>query len=197
MKLYHYSAAHFDQLKTLEKQRPLTKEEIEEGARSVKWGAPLPYYSHISFFFEPVPLDILSSIFPKDHHTWFKGSRLYEYIVDPASIDHFQYAVVESPEKTELYYDESLSIEEYHRRNDALKKKFHYTGHSLAELQQAAKHLEGTTRACFLALPSRPNWSERGKDSIQNKYAATVPHVMLYPASGVIEYQSVKKVTVK
>lgn len=197
MKLYHYSAHHYEVLKTLEKQRPLTKEELEEGARSVKWGAPLPYYSHISFFFESVPLDILSSIFPKDHSVWFKGSRLYEYTVDAAKIGHFQYAVVESPEKTELYYDESLSIEEYHRQINAVKKKFHYAGHSLAELQQAAKHLEGLTRECFLALPSRPNWSKKGKDSIQYKYAATVPHVMLYPESGIVEYQSVKKVTVK
>jgi len=197
MKLYHYSAHHYDVLKTLEKQRPLSKEEIEEGARSVKWGAPLPYYAHISFFFEPVPLDILSSIFPKDHHTWFKGSRLYEYIVDPSTIDHFQYAVVETPEKTELFYDESIGVAEYYRRLNELNKKFGYTGHSLAGLKQAVQRLEGTTRSSFLLLQTRPNWDKEEKDSIQYKYASTVPHVMLYPASGFVEYESVKKVVVK
>ncbi len=197
MRLYHYSTHHYDQLKTLEKQRPLTKKEIDQGAASVKSGAALPYYAHISFFFEPVPLDLVGSIFPKDHHTWFKGSRLYEYVVDPSSIEHFQYKVVESPEKTALYYDGSVTDAEYHRRIAVLDKTLHYSGHSVAELKLAAQHLEGSTRDSFLALPSRSNWHGKEKDSIQKKYAATVPHVMLYPASGVVTYQSVKKVVVK
>ncbi len=193
MKLYHYAAQHFDALRTLEKQRPITAKEIQAGAEAMQSGIyPGPYYTHISFFVEPVPLDILSKIFPKEHASWFSGSRLYQYTIDAGHIGAFKYLVTETPEKSVLYYDDSLDTKAYYRRYLKQLHDLHHVGEGAAQLEKAVKPYLGKTRGFFEQIPQRPNYAE-----LKLKYAATVPHVMLYPESGVIEYESVKKVVVK
>ena len=187
MKIYHYSSADYATLKTLKKQN-------EDSTSAVV----LPDYvrgdygSHISFFLDPAPLDILGSIFGKDHRVWFPGSKLVEYTVDVVGIGKFRYELVETPEKTELYYNEDISNVEYHRRLDTVNRELAYVGSGSAVFIQASKHLVGGTRKAYEKLPFRPNWKQ-----IRSKYAATVPHVMLYPTSGEVAYQSKKHVHVK
>ena len=179
MFLYHYAKQRFPVLKTLAKQKKL------------KITDPHGYQNHISFFFERPPLDKLGVIFGEGHHTWHPGARLFEHVVLLSSLHSFFYELVESPKKTELFYNEVISDTEYFKQIDKLNRELKYQGNSLHDLNIAIRHNLGQTEKCFLLLPSRPNFQE-----IRNKYAPTVPHLMVYPTSGEIKVSSVNEVTI-
>lgn len=180
MKLYHYSKERYPVLKT----KSLVNGE--------KKGELISYNNHISFFFEPVPLDIVGEIFGHTHHTWAPGNKLFEHVVDSKSLKKFFYRLVESPEKTELLYDDSVDDKEYYRKMALINEEFNYEGRSVDELEKACSHLKGTTKTYFKLLPKRRNF-----DEIKNKYAATVPHLMIYLEDRQITPFSIKEVFVK
>lgn len=151
-----------------------------------------PYYSHISFFLEPIPLDIISELFGGTHNVWCSGNQLYQYTVDPHTIGEFKYSVVESPEKTKLLYDPTVTDADYEIVLASVIKQHGYIGSGVKQLIRATKSLVGTTRKYYKLLPGRPNF----KAKLSQKYAATVPHVMIYPATGEILYQDVQQVVV-
>lgn len=188
--LYHYSKNLFDELKTLKASgvshsRPLGNNHPDLGN----------YNEHISFFFEPIPYDILGSIFKrKFNDVWYTGSQLYEYIVKVSEMPEFKYRVVESPTITNMYYDphyDNLNKEEYIQLVRQTQLKMKEIGFNKKDFISIANKYIGLTRQCYIDLPNRPNW-----DKIKNKYAATVPHVMIYPQKGIIEYSSYKKITI-
>ena len=199
MLLFHYSKEKYNTLLTLEKQRVITKEEREKEERefveySKKAGYMRPgyYFEHISFFFEPPPLDIMSTIFPADHSAWCKGAVLYEHVIDTNDLKGFQYEVVESPEKTNIYYDDDLTIPQYYRLLKQLNENNKYIGKSNKDLEEIGQRFIGTTTEFFKQIKDRPNY-----DEIKYKYAATVPHVMLYPHLGQIKPKKISKVKVQ
>lgn len=63
------------------------------------------YYQHISFFFEPIPKDIIASVFNNEHKVWRSGNVLYEHQVKISDLGEFAFELVESPEVTELFYN--------------------------------------------------------------------------------------------
>lgn len=192
MLLYHYSSNFYKKLKTRAKQDNYTnedkrKEQILEKEQYKKSGIKRPglYSEHISFFLEKPPLDKITSFFPKNHHTWFKGNNLFEYIVDSSDLQNFAFEIVEFPEKTELYYNDDISVETYYA---LLKQEINekgYIGFGNKKFEKAAKPLIGQTEKYLSLLKTRPNYND-----ICYKYAATVPHVMLYPEEGIIEYKN-------
>ena len=190
MNLYHYSTQRFDVLKTKRKQGILTKQEIKSAERLAENQSSVgAYCDHISFFFERLPLDIQGSVYGKDHPVWFPGNKLFEYELPLVGLPDFDYEVVETPKKTELYYDESLTIPVYKEKLRLLNQKEGYRGNGHKELIKALRPLEGLTRECVAKANSYPNW-----DEIKYKYAANVPHVMIYPVGGIIHFHKVQKV---
>lgn len=181
MELYHYASSKFDVLKTLNKQGKSYKEKSDKA----------DYGDHVSFFFERPPLSLLGDIFGNDHHVWFPGSVLYEYTVKGEDLSDFRYSVVEYPEKTDALYNTALSDAQYFTLCGKAKEKWRYNGSTLEDLEFALKHLKGTTEKYFKLMKTRSNF-----DEIKKKYAATVPHLMIYPKSGEIKISKTKKVTV-
>lgn len=194
--LYHYSAEKHNVLKTVEKQNKLTNEE------KTKWdkiahdsGRVGAYYQHISFFFEPIPIDIISSVFNNEHPVWYSGNVLYEHKVSIAGLGEFKYELVESPEVTEIYYNpkyDSYSDEKWINLKDKIIKENHYNGHETTSLLSAINKNIGSVREAYKQLPHRSNFEQ-----IKTKYAATVPHLMVYPKTGAIEVSSISKVVIK
>lgn len=182
MDFFHYSAERYSVLKTLEYQKKNAGEKNSIG---------LDYEKHISFFFEKPPLEKMGVIFDGKNSFWVAGAEVWEHTVTLAAFGSFRYRIVESPEKTELYYDDKISVAEYHERLDALLKEKGYEGSDGKALTTALEPLKGTTRKCFLLLPTRRDFEE-----IAKKYAATVPHVMVYPDSGQIRVSSSRKVKI-
>jgi len=198
MFLYHYANNKFNTLLTKEKQNLVIPEERKKEEKAYmahyklfKYKKPGYYFEHISFFFEPICLDIIAEIFPSDHSVWFSGNELYQYTVDTAKIGHFSYEIVEFPEKSTIYYDNTINDKEYHKLYKDIVIKNNYVGKNF-EIEKASKHLIGLTRTYFEQFKNRPNYEEH-----KYKYAATVPHVMLYPYLGKIKPESVTKVQVK
>lgn len=198
MLLYHYSKEKRPMLLTLERQNKVSaSERVKEEKEYVKacklYGYIRPgyYFEHISFFFERPPLENMSSFYGPGHQVWYKGNELYEHVVDSSKIGSFLYEIVESPEKTEIYYNNSLSDKEYFERLGSLMNKNLYVGKNNALLEEALKPLLGTTEEYFKLLKTRSNFEE-----IRNKYAATVPHLMVYPIVGQIKPSTITKVTI-
>ncbi len=182
MLLYHYSKNSLPILKT----RRLLSTEIQVQSKN-----KLDYNDHISFFFERPPFEILGTIFGKDHPVWFPVNKLYEHIVDTQDLDTFFYDLVEFPEKTIMFYDNSIKDSEYFKRMALVIKEKKYQGTSVVDLEKACLSLKGTTREYFSLLPTRVNFSE-----IKGKYAATVPHLMIYPEKGYVKVRNSKQIVI-
>lgn len=192
MKLYHYSKDLYKDLRTLELQKKLTKEEKEN---YLKYRTPISppgnYWEHVSFFFDRLPLEILGNIYGPTHHTWYPGNNLKEYVIDTDKIKKFSYTIVETPDKTKLLFDDSVDTEEYYKQMLLNIEKYGYHGNSNHELEKASRPFVGKTRHFFKEASKHPEF-----ESFKNKYAAFVPHVMIYPVGGIIKYESVLDVKV-
>ena len=192
--LYHYSKDKYDILKTRAMQG---------------LDAPRNYYVRddynltMSFFLEPAPLDILGSIY-KDgcNDFWFTGNQVWEYVVDIDTLNIDGWYVVESLEvisfMNKWWYEDCKAddtFEEYKKRKVELETRLHLAGVDKDEFIKTASKYVGHTRDCYMKLPHQPSWDDP-TDNNKAKYAACVPHVMLKPTGGVVEYVSVQRATV-
>jgi hypothetical protein len=154
-KLYHYSVGKYDAIKTRAIQG--ITDNRNDNVKS-------DYNETMSFFFEHAPLDILGSIFGPTHHTWVPGTILYEYEILINNTPDFTYRIVESPEKTALYYkwwyEDNLPDSTYNKYKEELEKiekNKGYIGKNKKEFIKATSPLVGLTREFYLKLPTRPN----------------------------------------
>lgn len=195
-KLYHYSQAKFSTLLTREKQGKVTKEDEKKAhelyvndCKLYKSLRPGYYYEHISFFFDRPPLDRISGCFEGKHEFWKKSNKVFEHVVESSDIHSFLYEIVESPGKTELYYKD-ISDATYYKQLSEMIVKLGLVGKNNQSLEDALVHFQGKTGEYFDLLKTRPNFQDLIK-----KYAATVPHLMIYPVTGTIKVNSVSQVT--
>lgn len=198
MKLYHYSSVLYPELLTRTRSRNLSQEEQKVGLeRAKKWNQPGSYNDHISFFFDPIPLEVIGKLFGPWHHTWFDGNKLFEYVVDTKDLaDNVLYDVVESPQLVKMldeteWQDNDIFVKAFFQKERAMKLKEGLLGNSRAGLDKQIKHFMGGTEAAYRAARQRPD-AEENKD----KYAAAVPHLMLYPATGSVSIESTNTVVI-
>lgn len=183
--LYHYSSQRYDTLKTRAAQgKPVLPDRDLISTVGT-------YNDHVSFFIEAPPLDIMGAIYGKDHGTWFPGSKLIEHRVDLSKLKSFKYHFVETPEKIKMLFDDSVSDEEYYEKLEKINKSKGYTGKNLKEFRLPYNALKGSTRYHVMRANTFPKW-----DVNRFKYAACVPHVMIYPQGGVIPVMDTREVVV-
>lgn len=186
MKLYHYSKERFSRLETKGYQ------ETGHGSKGLSF-TNLPYNCHISFFTEPLSLGVVSAAFNGEHAFWKPGAVLYRHEVNVKDCFPGIFKIVESEEITNYYYDDSIDLDAAAWDEFVLKNlvKLGYIGKKEVELNRAIDKLKGATDRAYRKLPERPNY-----ESLKGKYAATVPHVMLYPENGYVNVSSSMKVTI-
>lgn len=206
MYLYHYSKELYPALTTrlLRANKTLSSKEVDKEKQDAEFhDNPGSYFESISFFFDPIPLAMIGEHFNNDHHTWFNGKNLVEYIVDTATLESdILYNIVETPAdfkamnsvnwgdpKTDT--DEFFTL--YMRGKNARKLKSGEQGKGVANLVKHARQFVGGTEKAYLA---NKRLSKEDQESIKGKYAANVPHVMLYPKKGKIKYISTLPVVV-
>jgi hypothetical protein len=199
LRLYHYADKPYTVLKTPEKLSGLNREDRSANMRDMATQHdPAPYHQHISFFLEPVPLDVVGRVFGSEHLFWYPGHQLYEHVVDLDRLPAFKYRLVETPLALQMYYStpwEQLTAEQvlaYFAKLAQQQKHHGEIGEGVVQFKAAASGIVGHTREAFQMLPTRPNW-----DELQTKYAATVPHVLLYPHGGEIKPTQVNAVKVE
>lgn len=204
MLLYHYSKERFPKLKTKRNAGLLTKEEIKAIDKKDRQRL-LPahsYIDHISFFFDPVPSVILSRIFGITHPVWHTGSKLFEHIVDTALLeDDIIFEIVESDKKTKLFDDfaertnwiddDPALLKRWKLLELSKKMEWGEIGSTRAKLELQIVENGGHLDKAFLKAYAREDFEWN-----RMKYAANVPHVMLYPRSGDIEVIGVNSLTI-
>ena len=180
MNLYHYNKHKFKELKSLAAQQNIAKSDITN----------LPYNTSISFFIEPIPLDILPSIHKNKHNFYVNGDNVYEYTIDinELSKQKFIYHLVESPEVIELYYDETISDKNYSSIKDKIEQDHKYIGNNIHDLQSVIRPFLNKTKDYFKKVPSYSNY----KESLIKKYAPCVPHLMIYLEKGIVQYKEIE-----
>lgn len=197
--IYHYSKLLIKDIRSLRAQATCSTKELNKiDEKYTKYFAQRPYTENISFFIEPIPTDILGKLFGKDHHTWHNDNVLYEYCVD---VDYLEkdilYSLVETPAAVEFMdknYNPNMTekgfIEYMWERNQILIKEG-YIGEGVNNLIKVASKFIGTTRDYFIEARKRAD-----ADETKMLYAAHVPHLMLYPEDGVVQYSSYRKVII-
>lgn len=179
MLIYHYAAKPFRTLLTLRQQG--VKENIADPS------GPHPYIDHISFFVDPVPVEIMGFLFSgMDHRVWRAGNTLYQHVVDTRRIGPFDYMLVETP-LDYRFMDErwpaDIELSKTEREKyfaDLYKEKRQQglIGSGALELEKAASSFVGGTRTAFI------NRSRVNDESEMKRYATGVPHVLVYPRGG-------------
>lgn len=204
MRLYHYSKDQYDTLMTKRASGKATPEEIkraEAGARRILMPGTA-YVDHISFFFDPIPSEILGQLYGKGHPVWFNGNELYEYVVEMDKLpEKLLYEVVETEREVAAL---DKFVKDHNWVNDdpvLLKKWFAFIlseklkwgeyGDDLGKLYIQAKRNSGNLTTNFLKAVQREDF----KDNF-TKYAASVPHLMCYPSSGQIQYDIMNRVVI-
>lgn len=204
MFLYHYSENIHSTLLSKAAAGVFNSAEVKllRAASKAKGDAGYTYCDHISFFFDPIPSSLLPKVFENEHPFWYRGHKLFEHIIAIKSLPiDIIYHVVESENKTRLL--EKFSLENnWVDDNPALLKEWialeNRTAIELGEKGRGRTNLErqasinvGRTADFYKAFAVHPDF-EFGK----RKYAANVPHVMLYPPKGAIEVREIKSLTI-
>jgi hypothetical protein len=202
MKLYHYSKTRFPELLT-KRLSGASAEEIRKAEKQRdRYGFVGAYVDHLSFFFDPIPSKTVADIFKNDHHTWYKGSVLFEYVID---VNQFEadvgYAVTESRRKTAFMDkfveehnwvdDDPVLLARYLKELDVLEKQWGEVGRSLPGLKEQIALNVGGTKQAYIDASKRPDFEEG-----RQRYATNVPHVMVYPKSGKAQYTELNKLTI-
>lgn len=182
MQFFHYNPKKYDTLLTKELQGVVSPEEAEQGRVAAEFrGDPGPYYEHVSFLLHPAPLDFIGAVFPPEHHTWGMGKELVEHVVELDDLDIYAWRIVEGP--VSMFFLEHIPWHDnpWYKRawfgaRNVARKLFREEGTDLRSLKKALSKIHpDTTRDSYAALLSRPDY-----DDIKDKYAATVPHLMVY-----------------
>lgn len=187
--LFHYSSKPLDQLLSKNLMNDVKYEKADE------------YGNNISFFFDPIPSKKIVSIFPPTHGFWKDGAVIYEHVIDASKIPDraiLAYWIAESKAKLE-FMDKFIKDNNWVDDNPELLARYkselremqlgsgEYGKNKSNLLPQIAKHKHQTENA-FIAASKRSDFAENA-----TKYAANVPHLMLY-VSAPIEVAYVNKV---
>lgn len=188
MNFYHYSKEQHTELKSLSAQQGAAPKTI------------ISYSNSISLFMEPLPLNV-ADIFRNEHNLYRSGLELYEHVIDsnnlPLNID---WHIVESPEKVELLYkkqDWENATEEmmkaYKDEISAMEINEGYIGSGRLALVKKlrSRFFSGKTMEDYFKEAEYLHCNHP-EDKIIDRYAACVPHVMIYPAMKTIKVQSSK-----
>lgn len=216
MQFYHYSEKEFTELKSLLAQgKPDNGSQVERTAgffdefkiifdqmlsrKGV--GNDYTYDRHVSLFLEPIPLD-LAKIFKGKHEYWQSGLELYEYTISLEDIpSDIAFIMEETPDKTRLLYerqdwgsakDNPEMVMKFKAEILELQKDNAYIGRGRNELVKVCRKFNKGIRHYYQLSE---NLAERfPEDGIQAKYAACVPHLMIYPGYRSIKISETKKV---
>lgn len=203
MILYHYSKELYPELLTKAQSGSMTPIQIKLARQESRRKGYLdwPYCDHISFFFEPIPSQLLGELF-KGHPVWFKGNNLYEYLIDVSKLPlEIPYHVVESVKKTALYDKFSLEknwveddpelLEEWQILEDEKAREWGEKGNRRDALIKQIVANQGIIEEAYRTAVQR-------EDFVYNKtkYAANVPHLMLYPPTGRVTPLKIRALTI-
>lgn len=184
MILYHYNVNPLDDIRSLKLQNKTSAKEWSEN-----------YSSSVSFFFEPIPLD-LPSIFDGKSKQWISGSKLYEHLIDVDDIEEdIKFHITETPDKTKLlYYKQDWSKvkkgnglrDKYLQEIEDMEIKKGYRGQGLNNFVKVAQPFKKGIRQHYI----NASVLAKCEPLIYDLYAGTIPHVMMFPTKPILVKES-------
>lgn len=200
MRLYHYATQQFPELRTRKAQGVVTDVDYLVSLRKAeKFHWLGSYMDHVSFFFEPLEIEMIGKLFDNKHDVWHSGNVLYEHIVEVSDLPaDMQYEVVESPDQMKLLESVNWKVAddkmraEYFLRESKMKRASGEIGNTKEGLLKQIAKYNGTTLSAYKAAKQLPNWEHH----LRHLYAGAVPHVMIYSKVGIFRVKAVNQVTV-
>ncbi len=196
--LYHYSVERYTELSSLA-ARGLQKKGFE-----AKESDPFAYNKSISFFFEPIPLN-LPEILHHEHNFWKTGVELYQYEISTIQLkEETPYRLTEGEEIVDLIYNKqdwdkakgnNSLIEQYKKEIQEMEVLLKYKGTDVNELIKASKKYQTGIRKKYQELYEFHR--KHPEDNLLDKYAACVPHVMIYIDKLIIKPKRVTRIRLK
>jgi hypothetical protein len=212
MKLYHYTPYLYRELLTRKARLPRNRsiegtnnpnESLTEASymdsvkRAKDFSQVGSYNDHISFFIDPIPSGMIGTLFENHHHSWYNGNMLFEHVIDTADIPQgFLFEIVETPidietlDKTQ-WVDTDAFVKRYMFNMAAVKIANGERGKGKPSLDKQILRFTGCTEQAYTAAKKRHDWEDN-----KTKYAACVPHVMVYPPGGTIPVRTVNKIVI-
>ena len=200
--LYHYSDKTLDPLKTREAQGFVTSPEALKEELELKQYTAYPglYNQQISFFIDPIPRD-LPDKFDGRHRFWKSGKTLYEHevvvnsAISPLALVKFM--LVEAPWRQKFMdqtdFNNEHDARNYHLKCAAMRVHLGEQGQGVSDLIKVIEKYKGTCNQHFGQYRDDPYY----ETDILPKYAAMVPHLMLYPKDGIIPVHQIRRIKLK
>lgn len=176
MLLYHYSKQPHSELLTLLQQGITAERKLQLEQLSKERGSLYPYYDSISFFMEPMPMDVLGTVFSESHPVWVNGNVLYEHVVDTSTLDLKYWTVVEGKIDDLLspFWSDLPVVKKLHgKTKHFIKRLFNENGISTDSLHRAILKYAGQLRPALFKTDRQ----------YSKQYAADIPHLMVYPTT--------------
>ena len=196
--LYHYNYKALDEILTLKAQdiRGIKKMSNDDYLKMQNWYKPGLgyYYESVSFFFDPLPLDLIAKKYTHEGSVYKPGKEIIEHVIVVDDIKDCPFAVVENPISNfmveYLYSDFSETYEElFFSARTLMQIVFGLQGVGKEKLIKAIEKFKGSTRPGFERLIKDKDFDTHYKF----KYAPTVPHLMLYPVDGCVKVSKTTK----
>ena len=204
LQLYHYSTKpHFDFIKSRRAQGivPSREDAAYQEKRCRQTRLPGIYDKQISFFIDKVPRDI-PKFFGHRHKFWKTGETIYEHtVVINETLDENDpddlvtgYALVEAPYVVELIYatdfDNERAASAYFERAHTLQMQHRDIGWGYPSLKDCVQRWKGKCNPYFEKLLTLPDFEA----NILPRYAATVPHLLLWVPSGMLPVYQTREI---
>lgn len=192
MKLYHYSKDKYKDIRS----------QVAQGAME-STNDDRQYGKSVSLFLERLPLTV-AEIFNNTHQFYRSSLELWEYEVDTSDIPiDIIYTLTETPEKTALLYGsqkwyEGMSaelIQSNKKEIDDMEIAKGYQSKGRIALVKACKSVPKGIEQYFEKTAKLAK--KFPEDGLDKKYAASVPHLMIYPNDKPIPYRNVKMITLR
>ena len=200
--LYHYSEKMHDPLKTREAQGFVMSPDIlkVEANKNRFKTYPGLYDRQISFFIDPIPRD-LPDKFDHRHPFWTSGKTLYEHEVSVSRTDYvfddIDFILTEAPWRKELMdqtnFNNEREVQAYYLKCAAMRAHLGEQGRGVHLLSKVIEKYKGACNQHFGQYRDDPYY----ETDILPKYAAMVPHLMLYPKDGIIPVHQIRRIKLK
>lgn len=183
-KLYHYATEQFDILQTKARQSGVMEKDA------------FAYNNSISFFFEPIPLSV-PKLLNHEHKFWKRGTRVYQHVIDLDTLPFdLAWFIAETPDVTEKIYSMNWDDEKQIANNRKVIEDIRngtWRGKGLREFETKSKPFVSGIKEAFQNLYQLH--VDNPDDDLLKKYAACVPHAMLYLGQVEVPVKEVSLIT--
>jgi hypothetical protein len=204
-RLYHYSTAKYPAIKSREAQGVITsKEDLRYQKERIKQTHfPDIYDRSISLFIDPIPRDI-AKYYGHRHTFWKTGEAIYEHCicldvgVDVNDANRLiKFVVVETPYVFELMetceFNTKAERINFFDRAFKLMLVHHDVGEGWPQLEKCIKRWAGKTGKNYSTLMQ----DEHFEEEILPRYAARIPHLIVWPADGTLPVSETKRIVLE